>query len=213
VENSPDEPGFVYELLEVVHKKADLPYQPKFYPWARAQMMAKEPENTQYMIFSVTRTPDREAQYQWVLNLLPIRTAFITLPGKEQINSIAEAREKNLRVGVNQETPWHKFLLKENFENIDLVTDEEFNAKKLMAGRIDAWYVPIDRAFYYLKKLGLQEQPVAGEPLQTGDLYLAANLQFPAEIAAKLQAAFEAVKQENSYQDLYDKYFSFAQSK
>jgi polar amino acid transport system substrate-binding protein len=211
VENSPKEPGFSYELLEAVFKKAGLPVNFKFYPWARAQMMAKEPKNTHYAIFSVTRSLARENQYEWILNLLPTNVAFITLPGKEQINSIAEALAKNLRVGVNQETPWHELLLKENYPNIDLVTDEQFNAKKLMAGRIDAWYVPIDRGFYYLKKLGLQKKPVAGKPLQTGDLYLAANLKFPTEISAKLQAALEAVKQKKVHDELYKKYFGFGQ--
>jgi polar amino acid transport system substrate-binding protein len=211
VEDSPQEPGFSYELLQAVFEKAGLPAQCKFHPWGRAQMIAKQPENSHYMIFSLTRTPDREEQYRWILNLLHNETAFITLPGKEQINSVAEAREKNLRVGVNQETPWHKFLLQENYEKIDLVTSEEANAKKLMARRIDAWYVPIDRGFYYLKKLGLQEKPVAGKPLQTGDSYLAANLKFTADIAAKLQTAFEAVKQEKVYEKLYNKYFGFGQ--
>jgi len=183
----------------------------EFYPWGRAQMTAKEPKNTHYMIFSLTRSPAREGEYQWLLNLLPTNTGFITLAGKEQINSMPEAQAKNLRVGVNRETPWHEFLLKENYPNIDLVTDEQFNAKKLMAGRIDAWYVPIERGFYYLKKLGLQKKPVAGKSLQTGDLYLAANLNFPTEISAKLRAAFEAVKQKKIHEELYKKYFGFGQ--
>ena len=80
-----------------------------------------------------------------------------------------------------------------------------------MAGRIDAWYVPSDRGFYYLKKRGLQKKPVVGKPLQTGYLWLAANPNFPSEIAAKLQAALEQVKQEKIYDQLYNKYFGFAQ--
>jgi len=142
---------------------------------------------------------------------LPTNIAFVTLPGKERINSIADAKAKNLRVGVNLETPWHKFLVKNGYENIDVVTNEEFNAKKLLAGRIDAWYVPADRGFYYLKKRGLQKRPVVGESLQKGELWLAANPGFPPVTAMKLQKAIEEVQGGEVYEKLYNKYFCFSQ--
>ena len=213
VDKSEAEPGFMYELLQLVHAKAGFDFQPKFLSWKRAQVETKEAANLHHLIFSLTRTSAREAQYKWILKLGPTKTAFVRLAGNDPINSVGQAKSLGISVGVNQETPWHRYLNKEGLTDAKLVSNEEFNAKKLIAGRIDAWYVPVDRALYYLKKHGLTQQPVVGEALQGGELYLAANLNFPEELAEELRVglskALEEVKGEPEYQALFNKYFGF----
>lgn len=208
VDRSPDEPGFSTELINEVFKQAKIAFNPKFVPWARAQLITQDPKNTHYMMFTLSRTEDREPRYKWVFKICPIRTGFISLGGRP-LNSIQEAKDSGGRIGVCDGTPWLKFLEKHQVDLIDHAPNERSNGLKLINGRIDLWYTAQDRGYYYLKKLGLKKQPVVGKPLQEYDLYLVANLNFPDDIINDLNLAYQKVIAQGKYDQLRDKYFSF----
>ncbi len=208
VDNSPQEPGFSTELIEAVFKAAKIPFNLRFVPWARAQVTTQDPKNTNYMMFTLSRTKAREPKYKWIFNVCPIRVGFISLEG-DPFHTIEEAKKSGLRIGVCDGTPWIKFLVKHQVDSIDSAPNERSNGLKLLRNRIDLWYTAQDRGYYYLKKLGLKKKPVVGQPLQEYQLYLVANLNFPDEIVDKLKVAYERVKKQGTYQGLHDKYFSF----
>ncbi|MCX4030329.1 substrate-binding periplasmic protein [Spartinivicinus marinus] len=147
VEDSKEQRGFLYEIVGLMHQHANLPYKPRFSPWPRAQKTAREKNN--YLIFGLTRTKNREPNYLWIVNLLSIEVSFVMITGSPP-KTLVEA--KRLSISVARETPWSRFLNKNNFKRIQLVTKEIQNARMLIYNRVDAWYVPTVRAFYLLKK-------------------------------------------------------------
>ncbi len=54
------------------------------------------------------------------------------------INNLDDA--KKYKVGAQLGGASESFLKTNNFKNIDLVTNQEFNIQKLNSGRIDLWY-------------------------------------------------------------------------
>ena len=188
--------GFVWSILQEAHRRAGIPFAPKFVPWGRAQAIAIDSNDT--VIFGLSRTPAREDSYQWIADLSEVQVAMIRLEGKSPINTLGEAAELG-HIGVNNRTPFSQFLQESGLKNLHVVSDEYSNVSMLMSGRIDAWYTPIVRAYYMLRKAGYRGRIVVGNPFQNEHLWLAAGKEFPSEISRRLAIAVQEVKQDQRF--------------
>ncbi|MDM8544092.1 transporter substrate-binding domain-containing protein, partial [Desulfococcaceae bacterium HSG9] len=207
IAENPDSPGFSYELVREMHRYSGLPFNPELFPWKRAQIYTQEQE--MYLIFSIARTENREPLYTWISKLISIDFGFVMAPKISWTITSFEDAKKLTSIGVVDGTPQHRMLVEQGFTNLDVVVNEEFNAKKLVHGRIDAWYGPIHRAFYLLKESNVKEKPKVSKAFTTVDSYLAGNLNVSKKVVTKLQAAFEQMKSDGTYDRIYNKYFEF----
>jgi polar amino acid transport system substrate-binding protein len=69
--------GVLLEMAEALLQRAGLVSQTRFYPWARALLLASETPRT--LILPLNRTPEREARFQWLLKLYAQRFVFLSL--------------------------------------------------------------------------------------------------------------------------------------
>ncbi len=106
-------------------------------PWARAYAMIQGQPNV--VLFLMTRTAERNGLFQWVG---PIGEGVYGLSVKAGssivLRSLDEAKKLE-RVGVYRGDVRDQLLTEKGFTNLERVTDNEMNARKLMAGRIDAF--------------------------------------------------------------------------
>jgi len=89
------------------------------------------------LLFSMARTPEREPQFNWIGPFASNDWVFYALKGAGiTINALDDARLVKT-IGVYNQDSKHEFLLAQKFTNLDPVTDNVQNLKKLLARRID----------------------------------------------------------------------------
>jgi polar amino acid transport system substrate-binding protein len=156
------------------------------------------------MIIPFTRTPGREAQYQWVAPVLEFHTVLVTLANPPA--TIEEARK--LVVGYVRGTSFKDEAEQAAFPFIEETNDDVMNARKLKLGRIGAWITTDLMAHGVYRQAGydpaeLKYGPNLG-PVKIS--YLAASLDFPKETAKRLANAIDQMRADGSYQAIVKRY-------
>ena len=125
------------EIVKEIQKRVESRAQIKVYPWARAYKMALEEENV--VLFGTTHTKARNEIFKWVGPLARKRDILVAKRGSGiKINALEDAK-KVKRIGTLREDTREQFLKSHGFTNLESVSDEQKNAKKLVLGRIDLW--------------------------------------------------------------------------
>jgi polar amino acid transport system substrate-binding protein len=107
------------------------------YPWARAYKMSLEQENV--VLFGMTHTEARHDQFKWIGPLATKRDILVARKGSGiKIDSLEDAK-KVKRIGTLRDDTRERLLKSLGFTNLEPVSDEQLNAKKLVLGRIDLW--------------------------------------------------------------------------
>jgi len=130
------------EIVKEIQRRVGSHEQIKVYPWARAYKMALEDENV--VLFGTTYTKVRHDKFKWVGPLATKRDILVAKKGSGiKINSLEDAK-KVKRIGTLRDDTRGRLLKirllkKHGFTNLEPVSDEQKNAKKLVLGRIDLW--------------------------------------------------------------------------
>lgn len=145
--------GIGTEVVEQIFKRAKLQYSITLLPWVRAYNGALKEANT--CVFMTAKTEEREPQFKWVGPFLEVEWIVYGRSGAtHQISSIEDL--KKLRLGGYIGDGPTVFLQGKGLE-LDLVSDDTLNLKKLQAGRIDAWVSNNVRGPLLAKKQGIPD--------------------------------------------------------
>lgn len=194
-------------FVEAVFQRAGVPFRHSVYPWARSYMLASTRPNV--VIYSLARTPEREAQFHWIGRLVSIRYGLFALASHPPLRGSSLNDARQLRIGVTNNDVRAAWLRQQGFtdsqpgqhQGLDVADDGMANLRKLLSGRIDA--VPTSL-------LGLQGYCITQQqdcrqfrqlmalPFQV-DLYLAASLQTPDDTVSALQQAFLSLQRDGSH--------------
>ena len=157
-------------------------------PWARAQVNVATGHNQ--LIIPLSRTPDREANYTWIVPLMPLERAFFSLD--EPVRSFDQARQRYQRIGVGLGTAQVEILRREGFTDEQIIQLKlgENPATLLELGRIDAWFTGIPEALYIWSKSSPQRQQLRQSPVMaSSELYLACSKACDSQLVEQLKAA------------------------
>lgn len=125
------------EIVKEIQRRVGSREPIKVYPWARAYKMALEEENV--VLFGTTHTEARQDIFKWVGPLARKRDILVAKKGAGiKITSLEDAK-KVTRIGTLREDTRERFLKSHGFTNLESVSDEQKNAKKLLLGRIELW--------------------------------------------------------------------------
>jgi polar amino acid transport system substrate-binding protein len=125
------------EIVKEIQKRVGSSEEIKVYPWARAYKMALEDENV--VLFGMTHTKVRENIFKWVGPLATKRDILVAKKGSGiKINNLEDAKKVN-RIGTLRDDTRERLLQSHGFTNLESVSDEQKNARKLFMGRIDLW--------------------------------------------------------------------------
>ncbi len=125
------------EVVQEIQKRVGSMEQIKVYPWARAYKMALEEENV--VLFGMTYTKVRYDKFKWVGPLAIKRDILVAKKDSGITISTLEDAKKVKRIGTLLEDTRGRLLESYGFTNLEPVSDEQLNAKKLSLGRIDLW--------------------------------------------------------------------------
>ncbi|MFD3301421.1 substrate-binding periplasmic protein [Aquipseudomonas alcaligenes] len=151
-------------------------------PWARAQVNVA--------IIPLSRTPEREQRYTWIVPIMPLERAFFSLD--EPVSSFAQARQRYRRIGVGLGTAQVEILRREGFADEQIIQLKlgENPAILLERRRLDAWFTGIPEALYIWHKSAEQRRKLYQSPvLASTDLYLACSRICDTQIVEQLRAA------------------------
>ena len=190
--------GAGYEFVADLFKTAGIPFVAEGQsPLRIAESL--DAGNTVAIYF--IRNPERETRFAWVGGLIEDDGfAFITLANSPRIDSFEQA--KSLKsIGVISSEAIRNILTAQGITTFDAAPSSVQNAKKLLAGRFEAWFSTITVARYWIKQEGVANNAITvGKTLVPAAGWITASKSLPAETLAKLQAAFAASKSDGRYE-------------
>lgn len=170
-------------------------------PWARAYRQAQTEPNT--LLFSTSRTPEREKLFKWAGPILKFESYFI---GKKDRNFTIRTSEDLHRhkVGVVIDSASAIYAKRHGIpeENTTFNSQGILNIRMLAAGRID--FIPIQWENFERLAIKAGVDPSDYEPVFLADtvrLNFAFSLDTPDWVVETFQAAFEDILEARQQED------------
>lgn len=202
IEAAPGAPGAMHEVVSELMRKSKLPAQIAFVPWQRALFLTTARPHS--AIFPVTRTPEREAQFRWLLQLYQGSFVFITLK-TSAVPLNDSAPDKQQRIGVLRGSVMTKMLRDKGYRVIVEASTVDEAVRLLRRGIVDA--VAGERAIYRSTLKGLGEHAYrSSEPVAINGMWLAGSLDLGQADAALLQKTFKEMLDDGSYAHILKQY-------
>jgi polar amino acid transport system substrate-binding protein len=205
--------GLGTEVVQAVLKEAGLAGTPiQAMPWARAYDIALNQENV--LIYSITRTPQREKLFKWVGVIAPTHTFLFALNGRvPALKSLDDARRYQIAT-VNGDAG-EQYLTARGFaigRNLQSSTRYELNYEKLKGGRVDLWISNELHAAHVVRQAGDDPAATVQRVLALSDLSseggvdMAFSLKTPDEVVERARKALETLRRNGTYESLQKKW-------
>jgi len=206
--------GLSTEVVQAVLKEVGMQAPPiQSMPWARAYDIALNAENV--MIYSITRTAQREKLFKWVGVIAPTRMfLFSRADANLRIKSLDEARK--YQIATVNEDAGEQYLVSKGFtigKNLQSSNKYEFNYEKLRLGRVDMWVSNELNAYYLVRQAGDDPNSVLSHALllpdissDGGGLDMAFSLKTPDAVVERFRKALETIKKNGTYDSLQKKW-------
>jgi polar amino acid transport system substrate-binding protein len=194
--------GVVYEIVQEMAKRVGHTGSIEFMPWAAAQHIAMTEPNVG--ILALTRTPERDPQYTWLVKVL---TDDLILVGGLGVDVSSLDKVRNRPVGVLLRSGAEALLKQKGFTRIEAAPEEWINARRLRERRIDAWLAPRLMVIYAYREVGGDPSTLSiGEIVRPSEIWLAGSKTLPEAEVAKWRQAFEAMRIDGTYERIVGRY-------
>jgi len=198
----------IVEMLERAGSKLERA-SIKLWPWARGYRQVLRKQDT--VLFSTTRTAEREKLFAWVGPIAPTTIGLIAHKSRKiTVREIEDA--KKFKIGVIADDVGEQLLIKEGFDtrNLDRVSGSDvtlLSIKKLSVGRIDLWSYERNVAMWEIKDKGFSPDDFeVVHVLGGGELYYAFNPETSPALTSQLQRALDQMKADGSYDRIFESY-------
>jgi polar amino acid transport system substrate-binding protein len=205
IEGQPQRPGLHVEVVEQVLRRAGSPVKVGFYPWARAIALATHTPHT--AILPLTRTPEREPNFTWLMKLDTQHFVFINRHGEAPVTSLEQARK--LRIVVLRGSPNLAQLLNRQFAEAQIVqaTKVEDMLRLLERGVVDALYGGNVINMEKIRASGRNPASFQiGMLVESADMWLAGGPGFGDSEQAAWRQAYDAMARDGSLARIYRSY-------
>lgn len=198
--------GLSADLLRLIWDRLEIPQQEiESMPWARAYDRAQFEPNT--ALFSMARSPEREAMFKWVGPIMVVR--FVLIAKKEKHIAITDLTQlAGFSIGTMREDISDTILTPYGKKNtIEPLADMRQNIKKLLKDRLDMVAYEENAWPHLLTRLGLDPNDFETIlVLKKIPVYYAFHPNTPPEVIARLQQALDLIKDSADYRLLLSKY-------
>ena len=201
--------GLGGEIIAKSLKEKNIKINLEWRPWTRAYKEALDNRDNKTFIIPLTRIPEREEKFVWVSKIYDAHTLFLSMKSSKKINSIHEA--KNLKIGVLASSSYRAILARPenglNQKNLDEISIDIRNFKKLIGKRIDAWFTLDIVAIHAIKTLSSAENLSEsdfkiGNSISIQSKYIGTTSKTSPELIKKVHNAVEYFKKSKEYQKI-----------
>jgi polar amino acid transport system substrate-binding protein len=181
----------------------------KLVPWARGYRVVLSKPNT--MLFSTTRTKEREKLFKWVGPIIDT-TIGIIAPKSSHIKITKPSDLNKYKIGAVINDIGEQLLLangvkKENIQSISGKNPVITNFRKMGKHRIDMFAYETHVAMYGVRSYQIDQSDFeVVYILKKGQLYYAFNKKTPNSIIKKYQKALDEIKADGTYKKIISKY-------
>ncbi|WP_072680846.1 transporter substrate-binding domain-containing protein [Arcobacter sp. LA11] len=209
--NYNDKPvGISTEITQEILKRLKQNHTIKIVPWTKAYNHVLKNKNT--MLFSTTRTKEREELFKWVGPLVPNNIVLFAKKGTNRaIKTLMDAK-KVQKIGVYKDDSGEQILSKEGFTNLDSVLDNKLNLQKLSRGEIDLWIINEVTGEHMIRETGLSNEIEKVLDVKRYYMYLAFNKNTPDETIIKWQNTLDNIKVDGTYTQIFSNWIMFSYS-
>lgn len=194
--------GIGGDIVNEIFKRTGTTYPIKSLPWSRSVVLSQKEDNR--LIYPLGRTKARENNYLWIGPILEDRLVFLIRASDERtFGSLDDF--KDLKVGVLLNAPPQKRLQGLNFTKIDTVHSEDVNIKKLLKGRLDAWYAAERIMMHTIDKEGFDKNEFKIGFVDRELIFYIGASKSLATLAASWQKVLEEMKSDGTYQQIVDR--------
>ena len=192
----------VREILSKIGEKDNI----KIMPWARAYRDIQSKPNK--VLFSMTRTKQREFMFKWVGPIADNSWVFYAKNNSTiKINSLKDAKNDRYKVGTYLDGANELHLKEQGFYNLYSVPDDLLNVKKLIRGRIHLWAAGETQGLYKAKQLGIDPNKLKKVfKIKDTKLYIAFSRTTPDSVINFWRNELNMMKKDGRYQAIMDKY-------
>lgn len=188
--------GAATTIVKDTLARASIPATMQLLPWARAYAQAKSTPNV--LIYSIVRTPQREAEFHWigpVAHDIAVGIHCLASRNDIQVHSVQDALK--YKFGAIRGGSIHTLLLAQGFTegvNLELSVTTEGLLQKLFAGRIDLVGGSMDAQGLILREYGYNPEDLRElVPLGVMTPYLACSLGTPDATVQTLRKAMQSI--------------------
>lgn len=176
-------------------------------PWARAYTMALK--GPRVVLFSTTRTKERERLFKWVGPIFTQRQVLYKAASSPlEINTLNDAKEV-AAIGTYYNDVAEQYLKQQGFTNLESVPDDQLNIHKLLRGRLQLWATGDAAIDSRLHTAGYSVADIKEAfVLQSIQLYIAFSPGTPDDIINLWQTALDEIKAEGLYHRILKEYTS-----
>ncbi|WP_108649112.1 substrate-binding periplasmic protein [Dongshaea marina] len=199
--------GLSVEIVKAIQGKLNQPGKIHLVPWARGYRIISSTPNT--MLFSTTRTPEREALFQWVGPLFEVKWLLVARKDSPLIIHSLDDAKKLGQIGTYRHDVRERYLEELGFTNLHSVNKALQLPRLLERGRIDA-FITTNIAMSR-QELGQIQKP--GEvfriiyEFKRFPLYMAFSRQTPEASVKEWQQAFDKLLEQGKIQDIRNRWF------
>ena len=196
--------GQAVEIVKEIMKRIGKEYKITVAPWARGYNDLLSKDNV--VLFSTTRTDEREKLFKWVGPVGINQWRFYAKKGSGiKINSLEDAK-KVKAIGTYIDDVREKFLINEGFQNLESVSENHLNVKKLTTKRINLWISGIG-ADDVCKKAGIDPKEIESVfVVKEMKLYIAFSLSIKDEVIKEWKDAYDSIKTDGTLKKINDKW-------
>jgi len=203
--------GLATDVVEAVLKEMNVEGSFQSMPWARAYETALNSENV--MIYSITRTEQRDKLFKWVGVIAPGDWYLFSLQGRNlKLKRLDEA--KKYQTATVNEDVGEQFLVSKGFaigKNLQSSNKYEFNYEKLKLGRVDLWVANGLVAAHLSRQAGDDPAKVLAPAYHFDDLgsagnYMAFGPKTSDAYVQRFRKGLEAIKRKGIFEALQKKW-------
>lgn len=196
-------PGLLVEIVQDLARRLGTPVTVEFYPWQRALTMATVLPHI--AVLPVTRTPEREALFRWLVRLHQQNFVFVALRGGADVRDLTALRRQ--RLVVLRGSPHKRVLQELDFIDVAECSTVRECMRMVKKGIADATYGGEDIHRNAAGADGHREAEFDFSPaFRSGDIWLAGSLDFSEEDSRKWRAALEAARADGTLARILRKY-------
>ena len=194
--------GLATKQVKNAFQAANIPFEIKLMPWARALHFSKLNKNT--LIYSLSRTKQREFKFHWIHKLGHVKTSLVSLAERSDLKLTNKTDLKKYTLILKRHEAANQYFLDLGFDpqlNIIYVNNSEQALHLLAKGRGDFYPITGSGFMPAVNKSGLSSDLFALiyelKEFEV-DLYLAAHIQSEKPFIDKIKRAFACYKHSQS---------------
>jgi ABC-type amino acid transport substrate-binding protein len=195
-------PGAMVEIVAELTRRAGVHSPAEFVPWKRALFMAST--LPRIAIFPLTRTPERELGFRWLVPLY--RERFVFMADKARADVTDLARLKGRRIAILRGSVQMENLARMGYTRLVPTVSVQEGLRFVHEGMADAIYGDEAILGHSLRVVYPGAAWAASAPLVSTTTWLGGSLDLGDDDAARLQAALKAMQADGSYARILRKY-------